>query len=91
MGSNFARDLASGEFTISLEDAIAVHLTSNHYPPVPISLVPACIEAIDAMNASEPDTWIALPDGIGFHGYSSVEAFELVQALHLEAWLADEG
>ena len=88
MGANFANDLASGEFSISLEDAIRVHLTSNLYPPMPTSLVPACIEAIHAMNASEPDTWITLPDGIGFRGYCNVEAFELIMALRLEAWVA---
>lgn len=90
MGARLALDLASGEFNISREDAIAVHLTSNLYPPMPISLVQACIEAIDAVNASEPDTWVRLPDGIGFRGYASVEAFELIQALRLEAWVEND-
>lgn len=90
MGANLARDLASGEFNISLEDAISVHLSSNHYPPVPTALVPVCVQAINALNASEPHTIIRLPDGFGFRGYSSVEAHEVVSSLHLDTWVEPE-
>jgi len=90
MGANFAHDLASGEFSISREDAISVHLTNNHYPPVPTALVPVCIQAIDAVNASDPHAIIRLPAGFGFRGYSSVEAHEVVSSLHLDAWVEPE-
>ena len=50
MGSNFATELASGDLfpTLDLESAIAMHLQDNHYPPVPVSMVQPCIDAIDA-------------------------------------------
>ncbi len=32
----------------SLEIALEWHLTHNHYPPVPVSMVGPCVEAIDA-------------------------------------------
>lgn len=87
MGANFARDLASGELPISLEDAILVHLTSNHYPPLPTSLVPVAVQAIEAVNASDPHAIVRLPLGHAFRGYTSAEAHELVEGLHLEAWV----
>lgn len=90
MGANFAHDLASGEYTSSLEQALSLHLTNNHYPPVPTSLVPVCIQAIDALNAWEPHTVIRLPEGFGFRGYSSVEAHEVVSSLHLDAWVEND-
>ena len=47
MGSNTAIDLATN-LDITLEQAIGYHLQGNHYPPVPLSMVQPCIEAIDA-------------------------------------------
>ena len=47
MGMNTAMDLAEN-IDISLEDAIGYHLQGNHYPPVPLSMVQPCIDAIDA-------------------------------------------
>jgi len=46
MGNTFAADLATMD--LSLSDSIRIHLTSNHYPPVPSSMVQPCIDAIDA-------------------------------------------
>jgi len=55
MGSNFANEMASGVLDdlgihLDLETQIGIHLSSNHYPPVPKFMVPICIEAIDAVN-----------------------------------------
>jgi hypothetical protein len=55
MGSNFANEMASGVLDdlgihLDLESQITIHLTSNHYPPVPATKVPTCIEAIDDVN-----------------------------------------
>jgi hypothetical protein len=49
MGSNFATELATGVLgPISLEAQIQMHLTANIYPPVPLTMVKPCLEAIDA-------------------------------------------
>ena len=49
MGSNFATELADKDlFDLDLETAIGYHLQGNHYPPVPLSMVQPCIDAIDA-------------------------------------------
>lgn len=44
MGGNFAQDLALS--TIPLDQQIAMHLRSNHYPPVPLTMVQPCLHAI---------------------------------------------
>ncbi len=52
MGSNFANDLSVMD-NLDIETQIGIHLSSNHYPPVPKSMVQPCIEAIDAVNDLE--------------------------------------
>ena len=46
MGYTTALDLSE----LELEQGIAYHLQGNHYPPVPLSMVQPCIDAIDAIQ-----------------------------------------
>ena len=85
MGSNFASDLANGELGIS--KSIEIHLTANHYPPVPTSMVLPCIEAIYAVNDGNPNSPITLPEGVSWRGQSSAPAYAIVEGHHLDAWL----
>ena len=48
MGNNTAQDLA--ENVIDIKQSIYIHLTGNHYPPVPPTMVEPCIEAIYAAS-----------------------------------------
>lgn len=88
MGSNFATELASGDLfpTLDLESAIAMHLQGNHYPPVPVSMVQPCIDAIDAYNSDEPEKNIELPDGITWKGKTYAPAYAIIEGHHLQAW-----
>lgn len=86
----FAEDLAGGELGLSLESAISLHLTSNHYPPVPTSMVLPCIEAIYAINEGEGSREIALPEGVSWRGQDTAPAYALAEAHHLDAWLGEE-
>ena len=54
MGYNTALDFAD----LDLEQGIAMHLQGNHYPPVPLSMVQPCIDAIDAYYDEDFDTEI---------------------------------
>lgn len=90
MGALQAMDLASGDLGLSLEDSISIHLTSNHYPPVPVSMVPACIEAIDMVNSGMPMAKVQLPEGVSFRGLPEAPAYDIVEQHHLEFWLAEE-
>ncbi len=48
----------------NLNDAVECQLRSNHYPPVPSSMVEPCIKAIMAVADDEADTLIELPVGV---------------------------
>ena len=48
MGSNFANDLSVMD-SLDIETQIGIHLSANHYPPVPKTMIRPCIEAIDAL------------------------------------------
>ena len=86
MGNNLALDLAS-EF--DLEQGIAYHLQGNHYPPVPLSMVQPCIDAIDAYYEEDYDRLIDLPEGVSWRGETSAPAHAMIDAHHLQAWLPE--
>jgi len=90
MGSNFAHELADGTLgAISLEDQLAIHLTSNHYPPVPRSMVKPCIEAIDAYWEDDLNCEIALPEGGSWRGNDHAPAWAIIEGHHLDAWITE--
>jgi len=89
MGHNMAVDLA--ESVIDIHQSITIHLRSNHYPPVPYSMVQPCIDAIYACDEQEYDKPIELPEGVMWRGQSSAPARAIVEGHHLEAWLYSEG
>ena len=86
MGNQLSRELADNDFNLSLDNALAIHLQSNHYPPVPISMVPVCIEAIDAYNEGDMQRLIQLPANTSWRGLPSAPAIAIIEAHHLDAW-----
>ena len=84
MGYTTALGLAED---LSLEAGLAYHLQANHYPPVPVSMVDACIEAIDAYYEEDFDREINLPEGISWRGQDTAPAHAIIDAHHLDAWL----
>jgi len=95
MGSNFANEMASGVLDdlgiqLDLETQIGIHLSSNHYPPVPSSMVKPCIEAIDAVNdLGLWDADIELPEGVSWKGSNYAPAHAIIEAHHLNAWIIE--
>ena len=85
MGSNFATDLADGQ--LDLSTAIGIHLSANHYPPVPSSMVLPCIEALEAYWEDEIDREIKMPEGVSYKGLDTAPAWAIIEQHHLEAWL----
>lgn len=85
MGSIFASDLAEGD--LDLSTAIGIHLSANHYPPVPSSMVLPCIEALEAYWEDETDREIPMPEGVTYKGFNTAPAWAIVEQHHLEAWL----
>ena len=95
MGSNFATEMADGTLEdlgihLDLETQIGIHLSANHYPPVPKSMVQPCIEAIDAVNdLGLWDLEIPMPEGITYKGLTTAPAHAIIRQHHLEAWLIE--
>jgi hypothetical protein len=90
MGNQLANDLADNDYGLSLENSLAIHLRSNHYPPVPLSMVPVCIQAIDSYNENfSGDELIELPEGVSWKGKTSAPAWAIIESHHLGAWCDD--
>lgn len=84
MGYTTAQELAE---ILDLEGSLKLHLTANHYPPVPTSMVQPCIDAIDAYHDEDYNREIELPEGISWKGKTAAPASAIVEAHHLDAWL----
>lgn len=92
MGSNLSNEMADGTLAemgivLTMEDQIAIQLTSNHYPPVPRSMVQPCIDAIDACNEDDSNRQIELPEGITWRNQTTAPAYAIVEGHHLDAWV----
>ena len=87
MGSIYAEGLT--EIGLSLEEQVLVHLTSNHYPPVPKFMVEPCIEAIDKANGGDWDSMITLPEGVTWKGETEAPVSAMVEQHHLEFWIIE--
>jgi hypothetical protein len=66
-----------------LEAAITYHFRSNHYPPLPHSLIPVAISIIKGEAGDE----IELPDGITWRGQTTAPVSECIRAWHLQDFL----
>ena len=89
MGSNFAHDLALLD-EMDIEQQIRIHLSANHYPPVPPMMVQPCVEAIDAVNdLGLWDLEIPLPEGVSYKGLTTAPAHAIISNHHLEAWIIE--
>ena len=84
MGSMMAQDLA--ENVLDIRQSIGIQLRSNHYPPVPLTMVEPCIEAIYAVSEGDTHKSIQLPDGVTWRGYPTAPAYTIVEGHHLEPW-----
>lgn len=66
--------------------ALSWHLTSNHYPPVPTTMIEPCLEAI---VADDPEETIELPEGVLWKGGNVAPAWAIIEGHHLEAFVDD--
>lgn len=78
--------------SLDMDQALTWHLRGNHYPPVPVSMVPVCRRAIEIGQAAQ---WgdadsaelIKLPDGISWRGQDSAPAYAIIEAHHLDSFI----
>ena len=94
MGALQAQEMAS---LLDSRSAMAWHLQSNHYPPVPATMIDPCLEAIEAGLEEDWDRLIQLPfDGVDrngepfqitWRGQDKAPAWAIIEGHHLEPWL----
>lgn len=89
MGNLSAIAMSDEALGISLELQLTWHLQSNHCPAIPVSMVPVCIEAIDAFNEGAEGTMIDLPSGVYYRGENRAPAGVIVDQHHLWAWIIE--
>lgn len=89
MGYLHATELATND-SLSLEQQLRIHFSSNCYPPVPSFMLDVAVEAINAYNEFDGGKVITLPAGVSFRDSKEVSAFEVIEALRLEAWTNTE-
>lgn len=70
-----------------LRQTISWHLTVNHFPPVPASMIDPCLEALSAIEDDDLDRMIDLPEGVAWRNQTSAPAWVIVQDHHLEAFI----
>jgi hypothetical protein len=89
MGALQAREFASNT-EITIEQQLTWHLQGNHFPPVPVSMVQPCIEAIDCYWSDELDREIDLPEGVLYRGNKTAPAREIIINHHLDPWCEEQ-
>jgi len=73
------------------EEAMVWHLRSNHYPPVPMSMVNPCLRAVKYGNTGKWDKRVRLPEGVLYKGkYKTAPARDIIEAHYLDAFLEPE-
>lgn len=100
MGTTQAMGMAEAvsDGATNLSTAIEWHLQSNHYPPVPTSMVEPCVAAIMAVADDESERMIDMPDGVSYKGHDQAPAWAVAEQHHLAAfvdqvvgeWVEDE-
>ncbi len=73
----------------SLDQALSWHLTNNHYPPVPLTMLPVCKEAIKLANADDWYALLQLPADITYHGETHAPVNAIIKQHHLDSFLED--
>ena len=90
MGAIQAMEMAE---MLEIDDALAWHLRSNHFPPIPLSMIEPCKEAIRNALEGEWLKLVRLPEGVGYKGLTVAPTDAIIEQHHLHAWveLDEEG
>lgn len=94
MGNMHAAEYSNAvdEGLLTLENALRVHLGSNHFPPIPAEFIPTALKAIELgdeaqFNQNVWDDVIELPDGATWKGQTGAPVRAIVAWMHLDAFL----
>lgn len=89
MGNLQAQEFASmvEDEGLDLTTALEWHLTANHFPPLPLELVPVAVKVIDLANQEDWDAEVELPEGVTYKDRGTAPVYACVEAWHLDAFL----
>ncbi len=82
--------LSIAESGLSLREQLAWHLRSNHYPPIPESMIEPCILAVNLASDGDWDSQVQLPEGVYYRGETSAPVHAMVEQHHLNAFVVDD-
>lgn len=88
MGHQTALSIA--ESGLSLRDQLVWHLTSNHYPPIPTTMVEPCVMAINLASNGDWDARVELPEGVSYRGEVTAPVSAIIEQHHLDAFVIDD-
>jgi hypothetical protein len=71
-----------------LQPALHWHLTANHYPPLPTSMVEVCARAVALAVDDDWNAEVPLPEGVSYLGRNTAPVHAVVENHHLEAFVA---
>ena len=89
MGNQTAQSLRNSvdEGTCDIDTALRIHFNFNHYPPLPLSLLPVAKKAIQLAGNEQYDELIDLPEGITWKRRNKASVYACVNAWHLDCFL----
>lgn len=88
MGRMYAEGITDTD--LSLEQQLEWHLRGNHYPPVPVTMVPVCRDVVKHLNdGGDVNQHFVLPTPSTWRGKNSAPAWAIAEGHHLDPWLID--
>ena len=76
------------EMGMKQEEALRIHLQYNHYPPIPLSMMKVCQNAIKNANEGNWNKSVRLPEGILYKGrYKNAPTSDIIESHHLDSFL----
>lgn len=74
---------------LTIEDKVGMHLRGNLYPPVPLSMVQPCVDAINAVLNEDYFAEIELPDGVEWRGSKYAPASAIIEGHRLDGFVME--
>lgn len=75
---------------LTLEEKVSMHLRGNIYPPVPLSMVQPCVDAINACWNEDYFAEIELPEGVLWRGETFAPASAIIEGHRLDGFVMED-
>jgi len=73
------------------DEALRIHLTSNHYPPIPLMMLPVAKRALEKARRGEWEKKLRMPKDVTHKVYGKlVPVHEVMSHMHLDTFLDTE-